>query len=117
MEALRAMIEKEMEANQNFLSQLEKFWKVCKESINSDISAFDIRETLIQHILTAEIFDTVFGDSHFHRENNIAHELEIVVNTFFTGTVRRNTLSKVDNYYKTIKREASNIDKLIHSHR
>jgi len=65
---------------------------------------------LIQHILTAEIFDTVFGDSHFHRENNIARELEIVINTFFVGEIRRNTLETIDNYYKTIKKEASNID-------
>ncbi len=110
VEALRLMIEEQAEKNPDFRVQREKFWSVCRESINPEISAFDIREMLIQHILTAEIFDTVFGDSHFHRENNIARELETVVNTFFTGTVRRNTLATVDNYYKTIKREAGNID-------
>jgi len=109
VEALRAMIANQ-EKNPDFRIQREKFWNVCRESINPEISAFDIREMLIQHILTAEIFDTVFGDSHFHRENNIARELEIVVNTFFTGAVRRDTLATVDNYYKTIKREAANIE-------
>ena len=110
VEALRTMIAEQAEKNPDFRVQREKFWNVCRESINPSISAFDIREMLIQHILTAEIFDTVFGDSHFHRENNIARELETVVNTFFTGSVRRNTLATVDNYYKTIKREAANID-------
>jgi predicted helicase len=109
VEALRAMIANQ-EINPDFRIQQEKFWNVCRESINPEISAFDIREMLIQHILTAEIFDTVFGDSHFHRENNIARELEIVVNTFFTGAIRRDTLATVDNYYKTIKREAGNIE-------
>ncbi len=109
VEALRAMIEEQTVKNLDFKINHDKFWKLCRESINQEISNFDIREMLIQHILTAEIFDTVFGDSHFHRENNIARELEIVVNTFFTGTVRRNLLSSIDNYYKTIKREASNI--------
>lgn len=110
VEALRKMIVEQAEKNPDFRVQREKFWNVCKESINPEISAFDIREMLIQHILTAEIFDTVFGDSHFHRENNIARELETVINTFFVGAVRRDTLASVDNYYKTIKKEASNIE-------
>ncbi len=109
VEALRTMIA-EQEKNPDFRVQREIFWNVCRESINPEISAFDIREMLIQHILTAEIFDTVFGDSHFHRENNIARELETVTNTFFVGAVRRDTLATIDNYYKTIKREASNIE-------
>ena len=109
IEALRKMIAEQAEINSDFKVQRDKFWNICKESINPEISAFDIREMLIQHILTAEIFDTVFDDSHFHRENNIAKELEIVINTFFTGEIRRNTLSSIDNYYKTIKAEASNI--------
>jgi predicted helicase len=112
VEALRSMIAKEAEENKKFQEQRSIFWEVCKESINPEISAFDIREMLIQHILTAEIFDSVFGESHFHRENNIARELEKVVDTFFIGATRRNTLNKVDNYYKTIKREAASIDNI-----
>jgi len=110
VEALRGMIEIQTNTNQAFLIQREKFWNVCRNSINPDISANDIREMIIQHILTAEIFDTVFGDSHFHRENNIARKLETVVNSFFVGAVRRDTLASIDNYYKIIKREASYIE-------
>ncbi|MCC5944161.1 MAG: N-6 DNA methylase [Bernardetiaceae bacterium] len=109
VEALRAMIEKQAE-NPEFKVQRQKFWDVCRESINPEISAFDIREMLIQHILTAEIFDTVFSSSHFHRENNIAIELERVINTFFVGKLRRDTLASIDSYYKAIKAEAARID-------
>lgn len=110
VETLRNMIAEQSKTNREFKIQREKFWNVCRESINPEISAFEIREMLIQHILTAEIFDTVFDDSHFHRENNIARELETVINTFFLGEVRRNTLASVDNYYKTIKAEAARIE-------
>ena len=110
IELLREMIAEQANNNPDFRVQRDKFWTICKDSINPNITAFDIREMLIQHILTAEIFNTVFGDSHFHRENNIAKELEIVINTFFTGEIRRNTLALIDNYYKVIKREASNIE-------
>jgi len=110
LNALRLMIEKQADVNPDFRIQREKFWNLCKNSINPDIKSDDIREMLIQHILTAEIFDTVFGESHFHRENNIAKELQIVINTFFVGELRRNTLASIDNYYKAIKTEASRIE-------
>jgi len=109
-EALRSMIAKEEKTNQDFRRERGDFRKLCRKSIHPEISDFDIQEMLIQHILTAEIFDTVFGDSHFHRENNIAKKLETVVNTFFTGTLRRNTLSGIDSYYRAIKAEAARID-------
>jgi predicted helicase len=110
IEALRTMIAEQAKTNQTFQQTRGEFWQLCRESINPEISEFDIREMLIQHILTAEIFNTVFGESHFHRENNVAQQLEKVINTFFTGAIRRNTLEKIDNYYKTIKAEAARIE-------
>ena len=109
VEVLRVTIAKESKTNKRFVKQRNYFKEVCKESINTDISDFDIREMLIQHILTAEIFTAVFSDAFFHKENNIAIELENVVNTFFTGANRRNTLSKIDTYYKVIRNKANNI--------
>ncbi|MDM8528044.1 N-6 DNA methylase [Anaerolineales bacterium HSG24] len=109
VEALRGMIAKQAKSNADFRNARADFWQLCKDSINPDISEFDIREMLIQHILTHEIFSTIFDEMAFHRENNIAMQLDDVVNTFFTGKTRRNTLAKIDNYYKTIKREAANI--------
>jgi len=109
IEALRSMISKQEKTNKTFRQANAKFQDICRESINPDITASDTQEMLIQHILTAEIFDTVFGESHFHRENSIAKELDTVVGTFFTGTLRRNTLSGTDSYYKAIRAEAARI--------
>ena len=47
----------------------------AQETINPALSEADVREMLIQHILTEEIFAKVFDDSDFHRENNVAQEL------------------------------------------
>lgn len=109
VETLRAMIAAQAETNSAFKKARAEFWELCKKSINPDITEFDIREMLIQHILTAEIFNTIFAEGHFHRENNVARELERVVNTFFTGALRRNTLAGIDSYYKAITTEASRI--------
>jgi len=50
---------------------------------------------IIQHILTEDVFNTIFDETQFHRENNIARELERVIHTFFTGSVRKTALGTV----------------------
>ncbi len=37
----------------------------------------DTNEMLIQHILTEEIFTSIFNDAQFHRENNIARDFKV----------------------------------------
>ena len=49
----------------------------------------DVREMLIQHILTEEIFVQVFDERDFHRENNVAKELYALEDEFFTGDVKK----------------------------
>ncbi len=107
--ALRNLIN-EQESNENFKEKRDKFLGVCQESINPEITIYDIREMLIQHILTSEIFDTVFGKSRFHRENNVAKEIDSVVETFFVEKVRYKVLNNIDSYYKAIKAEAARIE-------
>ena len=62
---------------------------------------------LIQHILTEEIFTHVFNEGDFHRENNIAQKLYALENAFFTGAVKRDTLSALETYYATIRSTAA----------
>jgi predicted helicase len=64
---------------------------------------------IIQHILTEDIFINIFNESQFHQENNIARELQNVVNTFFSGKTKKNIFSTIQRYYEVIKRTAANI--------
>jgi len=109
LNTLREKIAEESLRNPDFQNSRDAFLKLCREAINPQIVPDDVREMIIQHILTEEIFLTVFDESQFHRENNIARELYRTVNTFFTGGVRRNTLDRVKTYYLVIKRAAANI--------
>lgn len=92
-----------------YIKARNAFLEILKDSINPDITTEDVKEMMIQHILTADIFNTIFDEVQFHRENNIAKELENVLATFFTGTVRRATLESIKHYYQTIKANASGI--------
>jgi predicted helicase len=107
---LRDLIEQQGKSNDKFRRSRDSLLQLCQETINPKVTALDIREMLIQHILTEEIFITIFNESQFHRENTIARELQKVADTFFIGKIKKDTLGLIDHYYLAIKAAASNID-------
>ncbi len=109
LEALRGLIALQSETNRNFVTMRDNFLEICRKSINPEISLEDVREMIIQHILTEDIFINIFNESQFHRENNIARELQGVIETFFTGNTKRNTLGTIERYYAVIRRTAASI--------
>lgn len=106
LEALRDKISAAYEQNAPFKTAADRFLQHAKDTINPTLGEADVREMLIQHILTEEIFSQVFDDPEFHRKNNIAHELYVLEETFFTGATRRDTLNALKTYYATIKSTA-----------
>ena len=109
VDALRDMMVQQAKENKTYVEARDKFLEHCKQDINPDFTPDDVREMMIQHILTEEIFNAVFDETQFHRENNIALELDKVIDTFFTGDTRRNTLDSIRHYYNVISNAARNI--------
>ena len=69
----------------------------------------DVREMIIQHVLTEDIFMRVFDEAEFHRDNVIAHKLQEVAGTFYHGDTKRNIHARIAPYYETINARASQI--------
>ncbi|MDE2082926.1 MAG: DNA methyltransferase, partial [Burkholderiales bacterium] len=109
LDALRQMIERQSADNAAFRRAAAKFLKHVQEAINPALTAADVREMLIQHVLTEEIFAKVFDDSEFHRKNNVAHELYRLEETFFTGGLKKSTLKGLEPYYAAIRAAAAQI--------
>jgi predicted helicase len=108
-ETLRAIIETAEKENANYIKASKVFLKLCHDSINPEVTKDDVREMIIQHILTEDVFNTIFDETQFHRENNIAHELEKVIHTFFTGSIRKTALGSIQHYYQAINAAAAGI--------
>jgi predicted helicase len=109
LDALRSMIEGQHAGNAAFRKASVKFLEHAQEAINPGLTDADVREMLIQHILTEEIFSKVFDDSDFHRKNNVANELYRLEETFFTGSVKKTTLKGLESYYAAIRAAAAQI--------
>jgi predicted helicase len=105
---IRSIIAKAPE-NKAYAEKADEFLTLCRRSINPEITPEDISEMMIQHILTEDIFNTIFGETQFHEENNIAKELSLLIKTFFVGNVRRDTMERIKHYYDALKAAASRI--------
>lgn len=107
LEALRGKIDAAYADNDAFRQTAAAFLEHAKETINPTLTDADVREMLIQHILTEEIFTRVFNEDDFHRENNIAKQLYALEGKFFTGATKRETLRGLEPYYATIRSTAA----------
>ena len=106
---LREAVEDAEANNPEFQRDAAEFLEQCRQSIGPAVSQDDVREMLLQHILTQDIFLRVFAEDQFHRENNIAQHLTALENTFFTGDVRREAIDRLRAYYGAIGRAADEI--------
>ena len=109
LENLREAVTEAEASNPTFQEGAAKFLEACRRSIGPEVSEGDVREMLLQHILTQDIFQRVFGEVQYHSENNIARQLTALENTFFTGDVRRQARDRLQAYYGAIGRAADEI--------
>ena len=109
VEAFRNRIEEVGDKNIPYMEARDVFLKLCQAEINPSFTLTDVREMMIQHILTSDIFNKIFDDAEFHRHNTIAAELEKLISTLFTYGERKNLLGSIEHYYDTINATAAGI--------
>ena len=109
LKALREMIGAAHADNAEFRQAARNFLDHARETINPGLAEEDVREILIQHILTDEIFDQVFPGQPFHKDNNVARELHKLEDTFFTGNTKFQLMKSLEVYYRAIRAGASQI--------
>ncbi len=106
---LREAVEEAQLDNAGYQDAAAEFLALCQKSISPEVADADVREMLLQHILTKDIFLRVFAEDQFHRENNIAAQLDALERTFFTGDTRRQAIDRLRAYYGVIGRAADEI--------
>ncbi|MYC08218.1 MAG: N-6 DNA methylase [Chloroflexi bacterium] len=102
LDRLRATIEEAERHNAEYRRAAAEFLDLCHQSIGPDVSELDVREMLLQHILTKDIFLNIFRETQFHSENNIARQLDNLEQTFFIGGVKKEAMDRLLRYYNAI---------------
>ena len=109
LDNLREAVDAAEESNSDYQAAAQTFLDLCRQTISPEVSGADVREMLLQHILTKDVFLRVFAEDQFHRENNVARQLDQLEQTFFTGDVRRQAIDRLRAYYGAIGRAADEI--------
>ena len=109
LENLRATVADAEADNPGYQEAAASFLDLCRKTIGPAVSSADVREMLLQHILTKDIFLSIFKEDQFHQENNVARQLDTLERTFFTGDVRREAIERLRAYYGVIGRAADDI--------
>ena len=106
---LRQAVDGAAKDNPQYQTAVAGFLDLCRHSIGPAVSPADVREMLLQHVLTKDIFLRVFAEDQFHRENNVARQLDALEGAFFTGDTRRQAIDRLRAFYGAIGRAASEI--------
>ena len=103
-----ALIQNEAAANTRFQKAFADFHRSCQEAINPNLAKAAVEEMLIQHLLTEEIFSTVFDNRDFTRRNIIAREIENVIDALTEHAYNRaEFLRELAPFYRAIQRAAA----------
>ena len=103
-----ALIKKEEGTNARFQEAFIDFHRHCQEAINPNLAKAAVEEMLIQHLLTEEIFSTVFDNRDFTRRNIIAREIENVIDALTEHAYNRaEFLRELAPFYRAIQRAAA----------
>jgi predicted helicase len=108
---LLELINEEQQRNTRFVAALIAFTNLCRTTLNPRISADEIKEMLVQHLLTERLFRTVFDNPDFVSKNAIAAEIEKVIAALTSRSFNRSTfLRSLDPFYGAIEAAARGIE-------
>lgn len=97
--------------NKKFVAAFDGFAALCRAAINPALADSAIEEMLIQHLLTARLFGSVFHNPDFTRRNVVAVEIEKVIDALASGHFTRDAfLKKLDRFYLAIENAATTIE-------
>ncbi len=108
---LLALIDEEHTRNTRFIAAFEEFATLCQSTLNPKISAAEIKEMLVQHLLTERLFRTIFNNPDFVHNNAIAAEIERVIQALTSRSFNRaDFLRELDPFYGAIEGAARGIE-------
>ncbi|WP_432632351.1 type ISP restriction/modification enzyme [Brachyspira sp.] len=108
-EDLRGFFAKEKRINKEFEKNLKDFKKMCKRSIDNNITEEIAIEMIIQHMLTRDIFVMLFHNQNFHRNNIISKSIEDILENINQKSAEIS--QKIESYMQVLNSYIANMDK------
>ena len=85
------------------------YWEGLKKNLNPSVSQAEAIEMLSQHMITKPVFEALFGNDHFTKENPVSKSLEEIV-TIMDENSACDDLEKLQRFYHSVKQRVEGID-------
>jgi predicted helicase len=102
---ITAIVKKKGTAKDEF----EKYLNGLRKNINPSVTEEEAIEMLAQHIITQPVFEALFEDYSFVKNNTVSKSLEGIITALDEKTNKKD-VEKLDNFYVSVKERASGID-------
>ena len=90
-------------------AKFDAYWESLKKNLNPSVSQSEAVEMLAQHMIPKPVFEALFGNDHFTKENPVSKSLEEIVSLLDEKTDPED-LEKLDRFYKSVQQRAEGID-------
>lgn len=100
-----------IESNQGAKIAFDKFLKSLRFNINDSVDQEQAVQMLAQHLITEPIFDALFGEYDFVRNNAISKSMNDIVAAFNVFGFKKEQES-LKPFYESVKLRASGIDNI-----
>lgn len=97
--------------NSDYQKAFEEFLQGLQQNINPAIDQKQAIEMLSQHIITKPVFDALFEDYSFAKENPVSVSMQIMLDILHQEAVQKD-LDTLERFYESVRQRASGIDNL-----
>ena len=105
IERIHKLISIEGTHQEKFIS----YWEGLKKNLNPSVSQSEAVEMLAQHIITKPVFEALFGNDRFTKENPVSKSLEDIVILLDEKSAPED-LEKLERFYKSVQQRVEGID-------
>ena len=85
------------------------YWEGLKKNLNPSVSQSEAVEMLAQHIITKPVFEALFGNDRFTKENPVSKSLEDIV-ILLDEQSEPEDLEKLERFYQSVQQRVEGID-------
>lgn len=89
--------------------KFEAYHEGLKKNLNPSVSQSEAVEMLAQHMITKPVFEALFGNDHFTKENPVSKTLEDIV-ALLDEKSDPEDLEKLERFYRSVQQRAEGID-------
>lgn len=102
-------ITKILESNEKYQKEFDKFLKGLQKQLNPSITKDEAIEMLAQHLITRPVFEALFDDYSFVKNNSVSQAMQKILNILDENAVDKGQEEILGEFYKSVKERAEGI--------